>query len=169
MGEIVVLRLVHVVGAVFWVGSMMYLNFFLLPVVAELGPTGGQVMAALQRRKLFVWLPIVALLTILAGLRLLMINSASFSAAYFATNTGKIYLVAGVLAIVAFLIGVFVNRPLMVRMMALSSSLEGADGPTRERVGAEIAGMRAKARSATQIVTWLLMLSGIGMAVGRYV
>lgn len=168
MGEIVVLRLVHVVGGIFWVGSMMYLTFFLLPAIAELGPTAGQVMAALQRRKPFVWLPIVALLTIVSGLRLLMISSASFSASYLATPTGQAYLGAGVLAIIALVVGLVVNRPLMGRMMALSASLADADTATRERVGAEIAAVRSRARAAAVLVTWMLVVAAAGMAVGRY-
>jgi uncharacterized membrane protein len=170
MGEIVMLRLIHVVGGVFWVGAMMYTAFFLLPVVAELGPAGGQMMAALQRRKLFVWLPVVALLTILTGLRLLMIASASFSASYFATGTGQVYLAAAVAAIVAFVIGVAINRPAMMRMTVLAQSLGSTtDDAERGRIQAEIAVLRARGRTATMVVTWLLILAAAGMAVGRYV
>lgn len=169
MGEIVMLRLVHVVGGVFWVGSMMYLTFFLMPAMADIGPAAGQLGAAFQRRKVFVWLPLVALLTILAGLRLLMIDSASFASGYFATNTGKLYLGGGIAAIVAFLIGVTVNRPAMTRLTALGETLAGADEAARARIGAEMAALRARSGTGAKVVTWLLIIAAATMAVARYV
>ncbi len=58
----VVLRLVHVVGGVLWVGMMAFTVVFLAPAIADVGPDGGKVMAALQRRRVMTVMPIIALL-----------------------------------------------------------------------------------------------------------
>ena len=42
MGEMIVLRLVHVLGGIIWVGSMTYMTFFLMPAIADAGPAGGR-------------------------------------------------------------------------------------------------------------------------------
>ena len=86
--EILVLRLVHILGGIFWVGSGLFTTFFLVPALASSGPSAGPVMTALQRRHLFTALPVSALLTILSGLRLMWIGSAGFAPAYFASASG---------------------------------------------------------------------------------
>ena len=68
MAELLVLRLVHVLGGVFWVVAMMYNAFFLMPTIAQAGPAAaGPIIAGFQQPKLFVWLPIVAILTMAIG------------------------------------------------------------------------------------------------------
>ena len=69
--ELVVLRLVHILGGIFWLGSGLFTTFFLIPALGRAGPAAaGPVMGALQQRRLFTVLPVVALLTILSGVRL---------------------------------------------------------------------------------------------------
>ena len=109
--ELIVLRLVHILGAIIWVGAAIYSFIFLLPAIAQSGPAGGQVMMNLQKRKLFTALPIIAILTILSGIRLMQIVSTGFSAGYFATGMGRTYAISGLLAIIGFLIGVVISRP----------------------------------------------------------
>src|SRR6185295_7224796 len=103
-GELLVLRLIHILGGVFWVGSGLFTTFFLLPAMASAGPAAGQIIANLTKRRYFVVLPTVAILTILSGARLLMIASGGFSRHYFTLISGKTYAVAAIAAIVAFLL-----------------------------------------------------------------
>src|SRR5262245_3589663 len=109
--EILVLRFVHILGGIFWLGSGLLVSFFLVPSLANAGPVAGQVMGALQQRRLFTILPIVALLTILSGLRLIWIASAGFSASYFGTRTGMTFAIGGAAAILAFVLSLVVSRP----------------------------------------------------------
>ena len=81
--ELIVLRLIHVLGGIFWVGSALFTAIYLVPSLAQAGPAAGQVMGALQRRRLFIVLPTVAVLTVLSGIRLMQLTSDGFSAAYF--------------------------------------------------------------------------------------
>jgi uncharacterized membrane protein len=167
--EILVLRLVHILGGIFWVGSLMYTSFFLVPVVRSSPAVAGPVMAGLQKRRLFVVLPIVALLTIASGSRLFMIDSAGFSDAYFATNVGRAYEAGGVAAIVAFLISMLVSRPAFVRAGKLGASLSAVmDEPGRLRIMAEMQRLNRRAAVANGVVLALLVLTAAAMATARY-
>ncbi len=50
------LRLVHVVFGAVWVGMMAFTVIFLTPAVRDVGPEGGKVMTALQRRGVMLFL-----------------------------------------------------------------------------------------------------------------
>ena len=54
------LRLVHIVAGILWVGFAAFLPFYLVPAVAEAGPEAGKIMGALQRRGLMTVLPALA-------------------------------------------------------------------------------------------------------------
>src|SRR5215212_2566414 len=113
--ELLVLRLVHVLGGIFWVGSALFMTFFLGPALATLGPNGGQVFGALQKRRLPTILFTASLLTIASGLRLMWITSGGFSGGYLATPVGRTFVAAASLAVLALLIGIVVGRPSAAR------------------------------------------------------
>ena len=49
---LIVLRLLHIVLGVFWVGAVVFIAFLLFPSVRESGPAGGAVMQRLMGRGL---------------------------------------------------------------------------------------------------------------------
>ncbi|MBA3260034.1 MAG: hypothetical protein H0T68_11295 [Gemmatimonadales bacterium] len=167
--ELLVLRLVHVLGGIFWVGSGLFTTLFLVPVLASSGATAGQVMAGLQQRRLFSVLPTVAFLTILSGLRLMWLTSAGFSAAYFAAPSGLTYAVSGLAATVAFVLALLVVRPAAVRSASLAASLAAADETRRAELTAELGSLRRRGAIGSTVVIVLLVLGAAGMAVARYV
>jgi hypothetical protein len=167
--EILVLRLVHILGGIFWVGSGLFTILFLMPALAASGPAAGKVMAGLQQRRLHIVMPIVALLTIASGLRLMWIMSAGFAPAYFASGVGRTFAWSGAAAIVSFLLAVGVARPASVRSMKLSASLATAADSAREAISAQLAGLQRRAMIASIIAVALVVLAAAGMAVARYV
>src|SRR3954466_4382536 len=106
--ELIILRLIHVLGGIFWVGNTVFMAAFLAPALATLGPTGGQLFSALQKRGLPTRMLVAAVLTILSGLRLMWIVSGGYSSAYFDTAPGRGYAIAGASAIVALFVGLLV-------------------------------------------------------------
>jgi uncharacterized membrane protein len=167
--ELLVLRLVHILGGIFWVGSLIFTSFFLMPALGSSPAVAGEVMAGLQKRRLFTLLPIVALLTILSGLRLLWIVSAGFSDAYLSTSTGRTFSASAVAAIVAFLLSLLVSRPSFLRVGRLSATLATTtDQGARQRISAEMQRLRRRVSIANAIVATLLLLTAAGMAIARY-
>jgi hypothetical protein len=169
MIEIVLLRLVHILSATVWVGSAVFGSVILMPVLAGLGPAAGPVMAGLRARGMAAFMPTVALLTILSGLRLMWITSGGFSSSYFATTWGATYAASGAAAIVAFGVGMTVSRPLGMRMGALASRLASApDDASRVALTAELTAVRRQNTLLTWLLGSLLIASASGMAVARY-
>src|SRR5687767_2751767 len=168
--EILVLRVVHVLGGIFWIGSGLFTSFFLMPAFAGSGPAAGAVMAGLQRRRLFTVLPIVAVLTILSGLRLMWIASRGFSPVYFESGMGRTFAVSGALAIIGFLISLVVARPAMVRSGQLAASAAAMPaGPERDAIGGRIGALQRRGAISSFAAVALVTLAGVGMAVARYV
>ena len=167
--EILILRLVHILGGIFWVGSMMFTTFFLAPVIGASPAVAGEVMAGLTRRRLFTWLPIVALITIASGLRLLSIASAGFSSSYFATPTGRVFAAAAAAATLGFLIAISISRPGFVRIGRLGASLgAAADDAARQEIATEMQRLRRRVSVANGFVVALLLFAAAGMATARY-
>jgi uncharacterized membrane protein len=167
--ELLVLRLVHILGGIFWVGSMIFTTFFLTPVLRSSPAVAGQVMAGLQKRRLFTFLPIVALLTIVSGIRLMWIVSVGFSDAYFSTPTGRTLWISALAATIAFLLSVLLIRPGMVRVGRLGATLASAtDEATKESIAAEMQRISRRVSVANPIVVALLLFAAAGMATARY-
>lgn len=169
IAEMLVLRLVHILGGMIWVGSGIFTSFFLLPTLAQAGPAAGQVIAGLQRRRLFTILPIVALLTILSGVRLMQITSAGFSPAYFASTSGRTYAWSGVAAIVGFLVSVFIARPAAMRAARIGATMAtSTDAAARASLTATLEQSRRTSSIANLLSVGLVVLAAAGMAVARY-
>ena len=165
--ELILLRLIHVLGGILWVGSGIFTSFFLIPALSRTGPaTAGQVMTALQQRHLFTMLPVTAVLTILSGLRLWWIVGGR-TMHYFQHRPGHFYLVSGVLAIVAFLLSIIVSRPAAMRVGVLSKTA-ASDETSRKLVAAEISRLQRRATLSGYVAVALIVLAAAGMAVARY-
>jgi len=166
--ELLTLRVIHILSGIFWVGSMMFTTFFLTPTIRSSPSLAGQVMAGLQKRRLFLILPIVALLTIASGTRLLWITSAGFSDSYFSTPMGRTINAAATAATIAFLLAMLVSRPGFIRVGRLGASLAAADEAAKARISAEMQKVSRRVGIANLFVVVLLLFAAAGMATARY-
>jgi uncharacterized membrane protein len=168
IAELLVLRVVHVLGAIFWLGSGLFTTFFLIPALGKAGPAAAPVMGALQERRLFTWLPIVAVLTLLSGFRLLWIASSGFSAAYVGSAMGQVFLWSGVLATVAFVAGMIIARPAGVKAGQLAASLPSRTEAERLALMPELERLRRRNTVGMLAATVMLVVAAVGMAIARY-
>ena len=166
---VIVLRLIHVVGGALWVGMATFVTYYLQPAVQEVGPDGGKVMAAIQRRGIMTLMPILAVLTLVSGLWLYMRAAGGQHGAYARSGPGMAFGLGGLAAILAWLTGMLVMRPAMLKAMTLAQSLgASASAEERQRIGAESQRLRARAAVAGKATTHLLFLAIAAMAVARY-
>lgn len=168
MTEMLILRVIHVMGGIYWVGSAMYAALFVTPALVKAGPAAAPIMEEFKRRRLFTILPIVALLTMLSGARLLGIVSGGFSPAYFDTRQGLTFAVSGAASILAFVISLIVSRPSAVKIGAIAATLESLSGDAKAAALAQIAALRRRAGLSSAVAIWLLVLAAAGMSVARY-
>lgn len=150
----VVLRLLHIVLGAFWVGAIFFTALFLLPAMAAAGPDAAKVAQELQRRRFMTVIPIAALLTILTGLDMMRRVSVNFNPAWFGTGSGMTFTIGSVAGIVAFIVGFFFMRPLMLK----AQTLPPAEGQP----------LRARAMLLNRVVAALLLVAVSTMAVGRF-
>jgi len=152
---VIVLRLVHVVSGALWIGMMAFSTYFLVPALGEVGPEGGKVMAALQRRRLMTFMPLTALASLISGFWLY----ARFTAGSLGMM-GTPFGLGGVASLIAFLIGIVLVRPAMMRAAALAQDPAGNKEEARR--------LRQRAESMSRLVAPLLFFALGAMAVARY-
>lgn len=162
---VLALRLIHVVLGAAWYGFVVFTTVFLSPAMQDAGPSAGPVMGALQRRGMMTFLPILAIGTLLSGLALYWIMSDGFNPAYVHSRLGATFAAGGALAIAAFVYGMAVMRPSMMRAMTLAQKA-GASATDADK--AEIARLRARGTRASKVILVLLTLATAAMAVARY-
>ncbi len=155
----ILLRLVHVVSGALWIGMMAFSTYFLVPALGDVGPEGGKLMAALQRRRLMTFMPLTALATLISGFWLYARFSGG-SAAMLRTPVGLAYGLGGAAALIAFLIGITLVRPTMLRAAAVAQDPAGNKEEARR--------LRERAESVSRVVALLLFFAVGAMAVARY-
>ena len=168
--EMIVLRLIHIVGGVLWAGWAFGLPLFVEPAARAAGPQGGPFMQALTARTpLVTVMTITPILVILSGFWLLWIVSGGFDAAYMGSRHGITLSTAGVIGAIAFVYGLIMVRPLGIRMGQIGRDLSVADTPPTDELLQELNQLRASLRNRGQVIGWMILLSVIGMAVSRYI
>jgi uncharacterized membrane protein len=165
---LILLRVVHVVGGVFWAGAVLFVVHFLEPAVRDVGPDGARVMQALQKRRYLDVMPTVALLTVVSGFWLYWRAFGRFHPGPGASGAELWLGVGGFASLVAFVIGMAVVRPSSVRVGRLAAELAQAPPERKEAVGAELARVRGRMRIAGRWTAALLGIAILCMAVGRY-
>ncbi|MEO7965147.1 MAG: hypothetical protein ABIT38_14675 [Gemmatimonadaceae bacterium] len=166
----VILRILHIVGGVFWVGAVLVSVLFLFKVVTDLGPLGGQMMGAFIKHRFFDAIPAAALVTILTGLDLFRRVSAGFDSAWMGSGRGITLSIGALAGLIAFVVGIFIGRPASMKAFALMERAGPMpDGPEKAALIAEAAPLRARGMGALRLAAALLVVATIGMAAAQYV
>jgi uncharacterized membrane protein len=161
-------RIIHIGGGTFWIGAMIFVTFFLAPAVKDAGPDGAKVMAGIGKRNFMQLMPGVAVFTLLSGIYLYWRVSGGFDRAYMMSGPGHAYAIGGLLATVAFAVGLAGTRPAMLKSMALAQAAATAAPDEREKMLAQAQQLRERAAKVGLVVVWLLIFAVVLMAVGRY-
>jgi uncharacterized membrane protein len=164
-----ILRLVHILSGVFWVGAVFTVALFIQPAIAALGPEGGKVMGALIKRRFLDIVPVAAVAAVASGLWLYALDSSGFQGVWMRTPMGMALGTGATLAVVGLLIGMLVMRASTLKAMALGqSAAQLTDAAARDAAMQQVQELRARAALAVRTVAVLLALTVIAMAVARY-
>ena len=166
---ILVLRLIHVVTGVFWVGTVVFVAAFLFPSLLEAGPDAAKVAAGLMKRRFLDIVPGIAALTLLSGLWLYWKDAGGLHGTFMQSAMGITLAIGAVFAIVGFSLGVSIMRPSMLKAAQLTQAAAGMASPAREQQLGQAQALRLRAGATGQVVAWLLLLAAACMAVARYV
>lgn len=164
------LRLIHIVSGVFWVGSILFMTWFLTPALQATGAAGGALMQQLVRvQRLAAYLITAMLLTVISGLFLYQHDSMTYGSGWMHTGTGRTFATGALLAIIGAVIGVFVNTPTAKRMSALGASIQAGGRPPTAEQAASMATLQARLARFSYTAGVLLILATAAMAIARYI
>ena len=162
---VVVLRLVHILSGVFWVGGSIFLNFFVSPTVAATGDSGQQFMKHLvTKTNISVRISVAAVLTVLAGSWLYLIDSGGLDSAWSRSGPGLGFGLGGLFAIIGLVFGIMVGVA-TGKLGSLAASIKGK--PTQEQMN-QIKAIQGRLAVIGPISTTALILTLICMATARY-
>jgi uncharacterized membrane protein len=157
------LRAIHIVGGIVWVGGVVLVTLFVIPAARATGPAGQPMMQHMMvKGRLSVYLIIVANLTLLAGLALYGRNMSLTGGAWAHSRMGIGMTIGALSAIVAMVIGMFVTAPTAKKLGAA-----GAPGGT-PLSDDERQHLQARLGLFANIVLVLLAIAATLMATARY-
>ena len=163
-----ILRLIHIVFGVFWVGSVLFTTVVLMPSMRAAGPSGVTVMKELGRRRLPLIMMGSAILTVGAGIWLMIILASDNPGVWMRSSAGRAFSMGGGLAILALVLGMVINAPAARRMSAIGEAVDKRGGPATAEETRQLQKLQSRLAIASVIVTVLLLLSTGAMAVARY-
>ena len=149
---------------------MFAFAIFIVPSVISLGPDGGKFMQhMIDKTKFPTRIAIAALITLITGLLLMWELSNGFKLSWITGRYGMFLTIGGILAVVAFIIGLRVNMPATKTMSRLNKEVAAGGGPPSEEQMAMILATRAKIVGGTNSIAILLSICVLLMATARYV
>jgi uncharacterized membrane protein len=166
------LRLVHILAGIFWVGATLVLAAFLMPAARAVGPGAGALMSQLmQRQRLQLWMNVAMTLAILAGFALYGLDSRMSGGGFGRSATGMTLALGGLFAIAAAGVGGAMIKPTGRKLGEIAERMQqplrGGGGPPADLV-AEAQPLQRKMQRALTIMSVLLVLSATTMAIARY-
>ncbi|HLO33665.1 MAG TPA: hypothetical protein VK249_31245 [Anaerolineales bacterium] len=158
------LRIVHIVSGVFWVGGSLMAFFFIGPTVGATGEAGQKFIGHLMNNlKLSNRIASAAGLTILAGAILYGLDAragAAWVRSSFAIGLG----IGAIFALIGFIFGILVGRTNKA-MAELGAQIRGKPTPAQL---AQIQAIQKQQATYTRISAPALILAVVFMAIARY-
>ena len=166
---LIVLRFLHIVAGVLWVGGVVFVAAFLMPSLRAVGPTAGAVMAQIgQVRKYPIFAMVQATLVILSGIALIIEDSGAAPGSWMQSGAGRMFSTGGALAILGAVLGMTLSSPAARKMGAIAGGVAKRGGAPTAEEAAEMQRLQAKVAGSTRVVAALLILATIAMAIARY-
>lgn len=162
--EYLSLIFLHVAFGIVWAGGAIAISLFIIPAVVEAGPAGGAVMAGVVKRRLPTFLTFAAAIVVLTGLRLYMIR---FTTAWLVTSEGLVITIGAVLGLGAFALGVFVQRPLTMKIGQMAGAIAASGAPPTPEQAAELTALRQRLVRVARLTAWHLIGAVVLMSVHR--
>jgi uncharacterized membrane protein len=158
------LRIVHIVSGVIWVGGTLTMTFFIGPTVGATADAGQKFIGYLMNTlKFSTRMSAAAGLTVLAGLALYGLDARAGSAwarSPFAIGLG----IGAIFALIGFVTGIMIGRTTKA-MAQLGAQMQGKPSPQQMSQMQEI---RRQQALYSNISVAALIIAVIFMAVSRY-
>jgi uncharacterized membrane protein len=162
---IIILRLLHILAGVLWIGAALVNTFFLSPTTAATGEAGQKFMAHLiGQARLSATITVASYVTVGAGAVLYWIDSQGFTSVWQSSGPGIGFGLGALAGLIGFGFGQVVGKNAS-RIAKIAGQVQGAPTPEQQ---AALMQARGKMASAGRISTMALILSLALMATARY-
>lgn len=166
---IIVLRVVHVVAAMAWFGGAIVGSFFLAPTAKALGREAQPFMDHLaKKRRIGVFFPIVAALTVSSGAALYWRDSGGLQLAWITTPTGLGFTIGALAGIATFIGGAVLVGPSLTEQTAVQNELASSGAPATAAQRERLNRADRRMQLANRIDLPLIATAGVMMAIARY-
>jgi uncharacterized membrane protein len=162
---VLILRLIHIFGAVFWAGGSFMLVSFIEPTAMKTGEEGQKFMQYLgSRSKLSSSMGGASTFTLLSGLILYYLLFRNNFGGVMSSGYGIFLSLGALFGILAWIAGLYFQGRASARMKALSEQMAAAGGPPTPDQLAEMQALGKQLSMGGRISATLLTLALIGMA-----
>jgi len=159
------LRLIHILGGMYWFGALMAMYFFVTPTAMATGDAGQQFMKQLGGKSGFSSSILVAAFSAaIAGAWLYWIDSNGLQSAWMTSSSGIVFGVGGFFGAIALTLGIIANRT-MAAVGKLGAQIQGK--PTPEQM-ARMQALQKIIGMVMKYTTYSLIVSAVCMALARY-
>src|SRR5262245_29680951 len=156
-GVIMLLRVLHIVGGAFWVGTAVFIAAFLGPSLKAAGPAGGAVMSQLtQVRRLPIWMMVAMSVTLIAGFLLYWANARTGGSAWLGSGPGRTFGLGGLLALAGGVVGMAVTAPTGRKLGTLGAAMAAAGRPATPDELATMQSLQRRMATAAALVAVLV-------------
>ncbi len=162
---VVFLRVVHIIGAIFWGGGALMMEFFIAPSIAATAENGQRFANHLINKiHLHRFMMVNAILTILAGSILYWKDSNGFTSAWMKSGTGIGFTIGAIFGLIAFASGAIFGRS-NAQLGQIGTQIK--ERPTSEQL-TQINAIQKRLKAVSPIHTVSMILAMLFMAAARY-
>jgi hypothetical protein len=155
------LRIIHIVAGVVWVGGTLIMTFFIGPTVGATGEAGQKFVGHLMSNLKFSnRMAAASGLTILAGFILYFRGGAALMESRFGIGLG----IGALFALIGFVAGMFIGRTIKA-MAELGAQMQGKPTPDQLK---EMQALQKRQATVSMISTVAVILATVFMAIARY-
>ena len=155
------LRIIHIVGGVIWVGGTLIMTFFVGPTVGATGEAGQKFVGHLMNNLKFSnRMATASGLTILAGFILYFRGGAALMESRFGIGLG----IGALFALIGFVSGMMIGRTIKA-MAQLGAQMQGKPSPDQV---AQMQALQKRQMTVSMVSTISVILATVFMAIARY-
>ena len=161
----IVLRIVHIVTGVLWVGGAALFFFYVEPTINKLGPDAERFVDELiVRRKAPRYFIVISTLAVAAGVILYWLNWLPAAT----TLPGLTFGIGGLAAIAAWLGGAILIPRALHEVAAIGGEMKTAGGPPSAELMGRMHTAQERLRTYGLLDLVLLLFAVVAMATARY-
>ncbi|NQT63843.1 MAG: hypothetical protein HQ556_12855 [Candidatus Marinimicrobia bacterium] len=164
----IILRVIHILSGVFWVGFAIFNLAFLQPTIRATGAEGQKTLQYLMRKtRLMTSVYLAATLTMFTGLIQLGIIS-NLQHSFINSGWGLIITLGSVSGIIAWFIAIHFIRRIFNQMGVVGAELQSSDAPPNPEKLSEMQALVERLGKVGKTALVFMIISVIGMAAARY-